>query len=183
MSKSGRKTKYDSIDTPILAEKYASEILTDAQIAAKLGIHISTFIDWQKKHIEFSQAIKRGKEHSNAELLKTMKKTAEGYFVEEEETVVYLDKSKQPKSYRKTVQKRYIPPSTTTQIFLAKNRMPEDFRDVNRHEVDVRGQLKVTTLADLMMEDYEAANRSESNQGTIQGETSRPGILHEEDTK
>lgn len=153
-NQAGRKTKYDSNNTPILAEKYASEILTDAQIAARLGIHISTFMDWQKKHKEFSLAIKRGKAVSNAELLKCMKKTAEGYYVDEEETVVYLDKNKEPKSYRKVVSKRYIPPSTTTQIFLAKNRMPEDFRDVNRHEVDVRGELKVNTLAELMMEEY-----------------------------
>ena len=153
-NRGGRKSKYDPLNTPILAEKYASEILTDAQIAAKLGIHISTFIEWQKKHIEFSEAIKRGKAASNAELLKCMKKTAEGYYVEEEETVVNFDRDKTPKSYSNIVKKRYIPPSTTTQIFLAKNRMPEDFRDVNRHEVDVRGELKVNTLAELMMEEY-----------------------------
>ena len=154
MSRTGRKSKYDPLTTPALAEEYASELLTDAQIAAKLGIHISTLIDWQKKYSEFFLAIKRGKATSNVALVKAMQKTAEGYYVEEEETVVYLDKQKQPKSYSKTVKKRYIPPSTTTQIFLAKNRMPEDFRDVNRHEVDVRGKLNVTTLADLMMEEF-----------------------------
>ena len=83
-----------------------------------------------------------------------MHKTAEGYYVDEEETVVYLDRDKQPKSYSKIVKKRYIPPSTTTQIFLAKNRMPDDFHDVNRHKVEVQGSLKVNTLADLMMEEY-----------------------------
>ena len=74
--------------------------------------------------------------------------------MEEEETVVYLDKNKQAKSYSKIVKKRYIPPSTTTQIFLAKNRMPDDFHDVNRHKVEVEGSLKVNTLAELMMEEY-----------------------------
>ena len=160
MSKVGRRTKYDALNTPILAEKYASEILTDSQIAARLGISYTTFQDWNKKYPEFSSAIKRGKAISNAELLKTMKKTAEGYYVEEEETVVNLDKNKEPKSYSKVVKKRYIPPSTTTQIFLAKNRMPEDFRDVNRHEVDVRGELKVNTLAELMLEEVQ----NESNE-------------------
>ena len=79
-NQAGRKSKYDPLNTPILAEKYASEVLTDAQIAAKLGIHISTFMEWQKKHKEFFLAIKRGKAASNAELLKCMKKTAEGYY-------------------------------------------------------------------------------------------------------
>ena len=92
-----------------------------------------------------------------------MHKTAEGYYVEEEETVVYFDKNKQPKSYSKIVKKRYIPPSTTTQIFLAKNRMPDDFHDVNRHKVDVSGSLKVNTLAELMMEEYGGKNPNEKS--------------------
>ena len=164
MSRAGRKSKYDPLTTPGLAEEYASELLTDTQIAAKLGIHIATFIDWQKKYAEFSLAVKRGKAASNVALVKAMQKSASGYYVEEEETVVYLDKQKQPRSYRKVVTKRYIPPSTTTQIFLAKNRMPEDFRDVNRHEVDVRGQLKVNTLADLMMEEFKDAQSEVSTE-------------------
>ena len=163
MSKAGRKGKYDPKATPYLAEQYASEILTDAQIAAKLGIHISTFIDWQKKYSEFSEAIKRGKAVSNVALVKSMQKTAAGYDVEEEETTVILDKDKQPKSYRKTTCKRHIPPNPTMQIFLAKNRMPDEFRDVNRHEVDMKGQLQVTTLADLMMEEFKNAAPDESS--------------------
>lgn len=163
MAKIGRKSKYDPLTTPNLAEEYASELLTDAQIAAKLGIHISTFIDWQKKHREFSIAIKRGKEASNVALVKAMHKTAEGYYVEEKETVVYLDKNMQPKSYSKIVKKRYIPPSTTTQIFLAKNRMPDDFHDVNRHKVEVEGSLKVNTLAELMMEEYSHEPESQAS--------------------
>ena len=163
MSKAGRKGKYDPEVMPQLAEQYASEILTDAQIAAKLGIHISTFIDWQKKYSEFSEAIKRGKAVSNVALVKSMQKTAAGYDVEEEETTVILDKDKQPKSYRKTTRKRHIPPNPTMQIFLAKNRMPDEFRDVNRHEVDMKGQLQVTTLADLMMEEFKNAAPDESS--------------------
>lgn len=154
MSRTGRKSKYDSLTTPALVEGYASELLTDAQITIKLGISKEIFYKWLKMYPDFSEAVKRGKAASNVALVKAMQKTAEGYYVEEEETVVYLDKHKQPKSYSKTMKKRYIPPSTTTQIFLAKNRMPEDFRDVNRHEVDMKGSLKVTTLAELMMEEY-----------------------------
>lgn len=161
MAKGGRKSKYDPLITPSLAEDYASELLTDDQIAAKLGISNPTFYEWQKKYSEFSSAIKRGKAVSNVKLIEAMKKSAEGYDVEETETTVILDKNKNPTGYRKTTRKRHIPPSTTTQIFLAKNRMPEDFRDVNRHEVDLRGQIKVNTLADLMMEEF--ANAASEN--------------------
>ena len=155
MSKVGRKGKYDPETTPQRAEEYAADLLTDAQICAKLGITYETFYKWQKRHSEFAEAIKRGKAAANLDLVEAMKKSAKGYFVEEEETTVTLDKDKQPRGYNKVVKKRYIPPSTTTQIFLAKNRMPEDYRDVHRQEVDMRGQLQVSTLAELMMEAYE----------------------------
>ena len=166
MGKCGRKSKYDPETTPAKAEELARDLLTDAQIAAKLGIHIDTFYTWQNSHPEFSVAVKRGKQEANRDLVDVMKKSAKGYFVEEEETVVYLDSDKQPKSYSKVVKKRYIPPSTTTQIFLAKNRMPEDFRDVHRQEVNMSGQLQVSTLADLMLEEFKNDTNEEASEDT-----------------
>lgn len=80
MSRAGRKSKYDPESTPQLAEEYASELLTDAQISSKLGIHVTTFMEWQKKHAEFSLAVKRGKAVANEKLISAMQKTAEGYY-------------------------------------------------------------------------------------------------------
>ena len=157
----GRKTKYDPETTPAKAEELAKDLLTDAQIAAQLGITYETFRQWSHKYTAFSVAVKRGKQEANRDLVDVMKKSAKGYFVEEEETVVYLDHDKNPKSYSKVVKKRYIPPSTTTQIFLAKNRMPEDFRDVHRQEVNMNGELKVSTLADLMLEEFKHGTGNE----------------------
>ena len=167
MGKAGRKTKYDPETTPAKAEELAKDLLTDAQIYAKLGITHETFYQWQKAHPEFLEALKRGKQEANRDLVEVMKKSAKGYFVEEEETVVYLDHDKQPKSYSKVVKKRYIPPSTTTQIFLAKNRMPEDFRDVHRQEVNMSGQLQVSTLADLMLEEYRRGQNENAKSAEI----------------
>ena len=161
MGKGGRKSKYDPETTPAKAEELAKDLLTDAQIAAQLGITYETFRQWSHKYVAFSVAVKRGKQEANRDLVDVMKKSAKGYFVEEEETVVYLDRDKQPKSYSKVIKKRYIPPSTTTQIFLAKNRMPEDFRDVHRQEVNMSGQLQVSTLADLMLEEFKKDGTNE----------------------
>ncbi len=154
------KTKYNPETTPELAEKYAREGYSDSQIAEMLGINKTAFYDWQHKHSEFAEALKRGKAPANAELKRAMLKTAMGYEVEEEETTAILDKNKQVKSYRTTKRRKYIPPNPTMQIFLAKNRMPEEFRDVNRHEVDLRGEIGVNSLAELMMEDE---TRNEGN--------------------
>ena len=166
MGKGGRKSKYDPETTPAKAEELAKDLLTNAQIAAKLGIHIDTFCTWQNRYPEFREAVKRGQAEANRDLVEVMKKSAKGYYVEEEETIVYLDHDKNPKSYSKVVKKRYIPPSTTTQIFLAKNRMPEDFRDVHRQEVNMSGQLQVSTLADLMLEEFKNDTNEEASEDT-----------------
>ncbi|MBR1603246.1 MAG: helix-turn-helix domain-containing protein [Synergistaceae bacterium] len=150
--KKGKKTRYDPDITPKLAESYAMEGYSDDQIALKLGIHRSSFYDWQKLYPELRAAVKRGKEPVNAEIKMAMIKSATGYYVEEEQTVAILDvKTRQPKSFKKTTTKKFIPPSPTTQIFLAKNRMPELFRDVNRYEITGRdgAPVAVTNTYDL----------------------------------
>jgi len=150
--KVGRKAKYDPEVTPKLAESYAMDGFSDKQIAEKLGIAECTIYDWANRHPEFSEALKRGKEPVNAELKIAMMKTAMGYYVDEEETVTILDvNTRTPTSYKKTTRKKYIPPNGTLQIFLSKNRMPEQFRDVNKHEISgLNGQpIKIDNGYDL----------------------------------
>lgn len=132
----GREAKYEHDLTPKLAESYAMEGYSDEQIAQKLGINRTTLYKWRNQFPELRAALKRGKEPVNAEIKMAMIKSATGYFVDEEKTETYLDvRTRQPKSFKKITMKRFIPPSPTTQIFLAKNRMPELFRDVNRYEI------------------------------------------------
>lgn len=154
MTHNSTRKKYDPDTTPQKAEQYAKDGYLDKQIAEILGVSVYTFSRWSKKYPQLGQALKRGRDVANIELKRAMLKTASGYEIEETETTVILDKNQQPKGYRQTKRKRHIPPSTTMQIFLAKNRMPEEFRDVNRHEVEMSGSLKVNTLAELMMEEY-----------------------------
>ena len=154
MGHNSTRKKYDPGTTPQRAEQYAKDGYLDKQIAEILGVSVYTFSHWSKKYPQLGQALKRGREVANIELKQAMLKTASGYDVEETETTVILDKNQQPKGYRKTKRKRHIPPNTTMQIFLAKNRMPDEFRDVNRQDVTLHGQLHVNTLADLMMEEY-----------------------------
>lgn len=166
---------YNAETMPQLAEQYAKEGYLDKQIAQKLGVRADTFCRWCAKYPQLEQSLKKGREVANIELKKAMLKTAAGYDVEEEEMTVILDLNKQPKSYKKTTRKRHIPPSTTMQIFLAKNRMPDEFKDVNRHEVDLRGEMKVTTLADLMLEEFQSGFEAKSEESDTENseDTSR----------
>lgn len=49
-------------DGLILLEGWARDGLTDETIADKCGISTSTLYDWKKKHLEISEALKKGKE-------------------------------------------------------------------------------------------------------------------------
>ena len=122
--------------TSQLAKEYASEGFSNRQIAKKLGIGYTSLYKWIAQYPEFKEALNRGKDVVNIELKDAMIKTAIGYFVEEEETVVILDvETHTATSINKTTKKKYIAPNATMQVFLAKNRMPEEFKEVNRQEI------------------------------------------------
>ena len=129
MIKLARKSKYDPDITPEIAEQYARDGLINEEIAAKLGISTTTFYNWQKKYVEFAEALKKGKQVVDAKVEKALLKRALGY--EFEEVKVTVNESGQ-KKVEKT--KKQIKPDTTAQIFWLKNRLPDKWRD--KHEID-----------------------------------------------
>ena len=58
----GKYQKWLEPDSLILLEGWARDGLTDEQIAAKIGIHVSTLYDWKDKYPEISEALKKGKD-------------------------------------------------------------------------------------------------------------------------
>ncbi len=130
----GAKTKYDINTFPLLAENYARDGLNDEQIAKKLGIAVSSFYNYQKQHIEFMEAIKRGKAPVDFEVENSLLKRAKGFEYEEvtKEVEVLTNGEFKVKSI-KTV-KKYTPPETAAMAFWLKNRQPKKWRD--RQEID-----------------------------------------------
>lgn len=49
-------------DNLIRVQGWARDGLTDQQIAQRMGIGVRTLYEWKKKHPQFSQALKSGKE-------------------------------------------------------------------------------------------------------------------------
>lgn len=129
MIKLARKSKYDPDITPEIAEQYARDGLTNDEIAQKLGISTSTLYNWQKKYVEFLEALKKGKQVVDAKVEKALLKRALGY--DYEEIKVTVNESGQ-KRVEKT--KKQVKPDTTAQIFWLKNRLPDKWRD--KHEID-----------------------------------------------
>lgn len=136
------KSKYND-NFPLLAENYAQQGLIDEEIAAKLGIAVCTFYEYQKKYSEFSEAIKRGKKPVDVEVEKSLLKRAKGYEYEET-TVEYKppqseDEKAKPIKVKKT--KKEVIPDVTAQIFWLKNRQPDKWRDKQDIDAIVKGKI------------------------------------------
>ena len=101
--------------------------LMDKQIAGNMGISLTTFYEWQKKFPAFADAIKSAKAIPNLELENAMFDLALGRTYVEEVKSILDPKTGTVVRIEKT--KKQIPPNPTTQIFLAKNRMPDKYKD------------------------------------------------------
>jgi len=101
--------------------------IMDKQIAGNMGISLTTFYEWQRRFPSFSDAIKKAKAIPNLELENAMFDLALGKAYVEEVKSVLDPKTGTVIRIEKT--RKQIPPNPTTQIFLAKNRMPDKYKD------------------------------------------------------
>lgn len=138
------KSKYETNVLPklFLIEMWARDGLTDEQIAKNLGIHTATFHDYKKKHVEFSEALTKGKEVADYEVENALFKRACGFTYEEKIKELVIDSETGEESYKvtKVVEKTALP-DTTAQIYWLKNRKPETWKDKREQKVDLSGML------------------------------------------
>jgi len=67
-------------------EGYARDGLTDDLISAKLGVNPDTFYQYQKRHPEFAEALRKGKEPVDQKVESALLKRALGYDYDETHT-------------------------------------------------------------------------------------------------
>ena len=75
----GRKSKINDWLTPeklFLIENWAKSGLSDEQIAKNIGISITTYYKWKRENTQFSQAIKKGKEITDFEVVNALYQSA-----------------------------------------------------------------------------------------------------------
>ena len=128
MAKVGRKKKYDE-SFPQQALELAEKGLTDREISKQLGIATSTFYEYQKKHSEFSDALKRGKQPVDNDVENALLKNALGYDYEEQVTEERIKEDGTSYTSVTRTLKKHMPGDVTAQIFWLKNRMPKEWRD------------------------------------------------------
>ena len=110
-----RPSKYHTHVEPKLEliKGWASDGLTDEQIANNLGIATSRIYEYKKQFQEFQEALKRGREVADYEVQNALFNTAKGFTYYEEVTNAIGDVVRVEK---------YAKPNTTAQIFWLKNR-------------------------------------------------------------
>lgn len=128
--------------------KWAQEGLFDCQIAEKMGINKSTFYEWLKNYPEFSDAIKKGKEIADKEIVNALYKRALGYNYKEvkEEYAVNADGADNEGKPNKeiTVTYKSEPPNTAALIYWLNNRRPDEWS--NKSKLDVNGNINIADV-------------------------------------
>lgn len=126
--KRGRNSKYLNAHNEIV---YKLSLLgfDDAKIADSLSIDVATLNRWKKKHTEFCESIKRGKEIADGEVVQALFKSATGHKVSVKR-IIEVDGKKVFGDVEE-----YYAPHPTSGIFWLKNRQKDKWRDKQHMEV------------------------------------------------
>lgn len=150
--KPGRKSSYK--------EEYANQALklsllgsTDKDLADFFGVSEQTLNTWKKKHPEFLESLKKGKQIADSNVASKLYNRAIGYDYDEDHTTKQGDKIIETKKVKK-----HMPSDTTAAIFWLKNRQPQLWRD--RKELDANVTLG-DELEGLSDEELKAVVRGE----------------------
>ncbi len=121
-----------------LVLKLAQLGTTEDRIANVIGISQNTFRQWCEEHSDFMQALKEGRDYSDANVANFLYRRATGY--EHKAVKIFCD----PKTGAREIVDyvEHYPPDTTACIFWLKNRRPDLWRDRIEHTGKDGGAIK-----------------------------------------
>lgn len=146
VNKGGRPSRY--------RKEYAEQALnycllgaTDQDLALFFNVRESTINNWKKRHPEFVESLKKGKDLADAKVARSLYHRATGY--EHPETKVFNNDGV---IVTHNMIKHY-PPDTTAAIFWLKNRQPDLWRDVQQQELKNVNSIKIEVVEPETQED------------------------------
>jgi hypothetical protein len=113
---------------------------TNERIAEFFGVSLTAVQTWLRRHPEFAQALKEGREFADANVALNLYRRAVGY---EHEAVKIVADANSGAEHVVPYTQRY-PPDTTACIFWLKNRRPDLWRDKREHEMS--GDVRLETV-------------------------------------
>lgn len=129
----GAKGKYKewlTEDGLMTIESWASDGLTNEDIAHNMGIARQTLNNWCNKYSSIMDAIKKGRQPVVRELENSLIKKAKGFEYTETTTEMWVDEDGEKKQ-KVSKHTRYSSPDTSALIFLLKNYKPNKYRNYN----------------------------------------------------
>jgi hypothetical protein len=145
----GQPLQYNAKIFPKTCAFLASRGATIAEMADACDVETRTFFRWMNAYPELNEAVSSGKDAFDTRVERALAERAVGYAVDVEECFV-ID----GKVVKETVRK-YYPPDVTACIYWTKNRMPDRWRDVQRHEVNAVGLKSAEELRQLLAAEFQ----------------------------
>ena len=122
-----RPDEWLTADGLLCIEGWARDGLTDGDIAReRMLISANTLTNWKKKHPEIAAALRRGRHPFLVEIEQNAIKAATGYWTEETDTQIYVDKHGQKKEMV-TKRKRWVKPDAQMAQYLLNNNRPDKY--------------------------------------------------------
>jgi len=123
---------------------------TNEEIAEFFEVSKSTIDNWTREHLEFREALYKGRLESSLQVLDNVYKRANGYtYTETHEEYTYKDGIRITTSYREVT--KHVLPNITAAIYLLKARHGDKWADVNYSNITgkltVEGNIKHPDLS------------------------------------
>lgn len=155
-SNAGRKPLWDQLDISSKLNAvtgWALEGSTDEDIYTMLGVNKDTFYKWKREKLEFAEALKKGREVANGELLNSAFKQATGFYQKVVKPMrVKVDQFTE--EIEMVEVEEFIPPNNTMAIFMLKNRMPHKYKD--KQQIEHSGVVGTMDLSYMEDDELEA---------------------------
>ena len=132
-----KPTKYNPEYHVDWAWSLAKRGATNDEIAEAFGISTRTFIRWTKSYESFAQAVYEGKHIADSKVERSLYQRALGYYTEESEKVVEVDKDGNTKPVRVRTTKRHVPADTMAIMYWLNNRSRKTGEWSQRQEVSL----------------------------------------------
>lgn len=134
----GPKSNYDPKTYPKTAQFLARRGAVQSEIADCFGVTTRTLQNWIALHPEMAEAISAGNDVFNPRVERSLAEQAIGFYADQytwRETTKEEQKKGAERFELIPVGRKYIPPNVAATIFFLKNRMPDQWRDVQQHVV------------------------------------------------